>query len=36
MANEGGYGNWEDEATARNVTYVEILSRAIGDPPEVN
>ena len=35
MANEGGYGNWEDEATAMNVTYVEILSRAIGDPPEM-
>ena len=34
MANEGGYGDWEDEATAMNVTYVEILSRAIGDPPE--
>ena len=35
MATEGGYGDWEDEATARTVNYVEILSRAIGDPPEM-
>ena len=35
MATEGGFGDWEDEATARTVNYVEILSRAIGDPPEM-
>ena len=35
MANEGGYGDWEDDASAMNINYVEILSRAIGEPPEV-
>lgn len=35
MATEGGVGNWEDESTAKNINYVEILSRAVGDPPEV-
>lgn len=30
---EGGVGDWEDTGTARNVNYVEVKSRAIGDPP---
>ncbi len=34
MATEGGFGDWEDEGVARNVNYVEILTRAVGDPPE--
>jgi hypothetical protein len=34
MATEGGVGDWEDEGVARNVNYVEILTRAVGDPPE--
>ena len=35
MATEGGVGDWEEEGVARNVNYVEILSRAVGNPPEV-
>lgn len=34
MATEGGVGNWEDEGLARTVNFVEIISRAVGDPPE--
>lgn len=34
MATEGGVGNWEEEGLARTVNYVEIISRAVGDPPE--
>ena len=34
MATEGGVGDWEEEAIARTVNYVEVISRAIGDPPE--
>jgi N-methylhydantoinase A/oxoprolinase/acetone carboxylase beta subunit len=35
MSIEGGVGNWEDEdGLARTVNYVEIISRAVGDPPE--
>lgn len=34
MATEGGVGNWEEEGLARTVNFVEIISRAIGDPPE--
>ncbi len=34
MSTEGGVGNWEDEGLARTVNYVEVISRAIGDPPE--
>ena len=36
MATEGGFGSWEEEGIARNVNYVEILTRAVGDPPEAN
>ena len=36
MATEGGVGDWDDETTAMNVNYVEILTRAVGDPPEAN
>ena len=36
MATEGGFGDWEEEGVARNVNYVEILTRAVGDPPEAN
>ena len=36
MATEGGFGDWEDDGVARNVNYVEILTRAVGDPPEAN
>lgn len=35
MATEGGFGNWEEGGIARTVNYVEIISRAIGDPPEM-
>lgn len=35
MATEGGIGKWEEEGIARTVNYVEINSRAVGDPPEV-
>ena len=35
MATEGGVGDWEEEGVARNVNYVEILTRAVGNPPEV-
>ena len=34
MATEGGFGDWEEDGVARNVNYVEILTRAVGDPPE--
>lgn len=30
-AAEGGYGNWDDLAT--NITFIEVTSRAVGDPP---
>ncbi len=36
MATEGGVGDWEEEAIARTVNFVEITSRAIGDPPEMD
>ena len=36
MATEGGFGDWEEDGVARNVNYVEILTRAVGDPPEAN
>ena len=35
MATEGGVGDWEEEGVARNINFVEILSRAVGNPPEV-
>ena len=35
MATEGGVGDWEDETTARTVNFVEVISRAVGDPPEM-
>ena len=35
MATEGGVGDWEDDSIARTVNFVEVISRAIGDPPEV-
>jgi N-methylhydantoinase A/oxoprolinase/acetone carboxylase beta subunit len=36
MATEGGVGNWEEEGISRTVNYVEISSRAVGDPPEAH
>ena len=36
MATEGGVGSWDEEGVAQNVNYVEILTRAVGDPPEAN
>ncbi|MBQ7700884.1 MAG: hydantoinase/oxoprolinase family protein [Candidatus Methanomethylophilaceae archaeon] len=36
MASEGGIGDYTDEGLAGNVNLVEIISRAIGDPPEGN
>ncbi|MFA6710348.1 MAG: hydantoinase/oxoprolinase family protein [Candidatus Methanomethylophilaceae archaeon] len=36
MATEGGVGNWDDEESmARTINYIEVNSRAVGDPPEV-
>ena len=35
MATEGGVGDWEEESIARTVNFVEVVSRAVGDPPEV-
>ena len=34
MASEGGIGDYQDEGLAGTVNYVEIISRAVGDPPE--
>ena len=34
MASEGGIGDYTDEGIAGTVNYVEIISRAVGDPPE--
>ena len=34
MATEGGVGDWEEESIARNINFVEVISRVIGDPPE--
>ena len=34
MASEGGIGDYTDEGLSGTVNYVEIISRAIGDPPE--
>ena len=34
MASEGGVGDYQDEGLAGTVNYVEIISRAVGDPPE--
>lgn len=34
-ATEGGVGDWEEESLARTVNYIEVHSRAVGDPPEV-
>ncbi len=34
MASEGGIGDYNDEGLSGTVNYVEIISRAIGDPPE--
>jgi len=34
MATEGGVGDWEEEAIARTVNFVEVITRVIGDPPE--
>ena len=36
MASEGGIGDYTDEGLAGTVNLVEIISRAIGDPPEGN
>ncbi len=35
MAVEGGVGNWEETGVASNINYVEVKSRAVGDPPEI-
>lgn len=35
MATEGGVGDWEEESIARTVNFVEVVSRAVGDPPEL-
>ena len=35
MATEGGVGDWEEESVARSVNFVEVVSRAVGDPPEL-
>ena len=35
MAVEGGVGDWEETGIARNVNYVEIKCRAVGDPPVI-
>ena len=34
MASEGGIGDYTDEGLAGTVNYVEVISRAVGDPPE--
>lgn len=34
-ATEGGVGDWQEEALARTVNFIEVQSRAVGDPPEV-
>lgn len=34
MASEGGYGNWDD--LAANINFIEVTSRAVGDPPQRN
>ena len=34
MATEGGVGDWEEESVARNINFVEVIARVIGDPPE--
>ena len=34
MASEGGIGDYQDEGLSGTVNYVEIISRAVGDPPE--
>ena len=36
MATEGGVGDWEDDTIARTVNFVEVISRAVGDPPEIH
>lgn len=33
-ASEGGYGNWDD--LAANINFIEVTSRAVGDPPQRN
>jgi hypothetical protein len=35
MATEGGVGDWEEEAIARTVNFVEVVTRVVGDPPEM-
>lgn len=35
MATEGGVGDWEEEAIARTVNFVEVITRAVGNPPEM-
>ena len=35
MATEGGVGDWEEEAIARTVNFVEVITRVVGDPPEM-
>lgn len=34
MATEGSTGEWEEENFARTINFVEVVSRAVGDPPE--
>ena len=34
MAVEGGIGDWEETGVARNINYIEVICRAVGDPPE--
>ena len=34
MATEGGVGDWEEESVARNINFVEVIARVVGDPPE--
>ena len=34
MASEGGVGDYTDEGLSGTVNYVEVISRAVGDPPE--
>ncbi len=36
MATEGGVGDWEEESIARTVNFVEVITRVIGDPPELD
>ena len=35
-ATEGGVGDWEEESLARTVNFIEVHSRAVGDPPEAS